>query len=75
MTSGPYRVLLFESVSAVLVAEKILKDAGIRSKLIPVPKYLSSDCGVCMRVDEADAALAQDALQGKVKVVSVQELR
>ncbi len=75
MTSGPYRVLLFESVSAVLVAEKILKDAGIRSKLIPVPKYLSSDCGVCMRVDAADAARAQDALQGRVKVVSVQELR
>lgn len=74
MTSGPYRVLLFESVSAVLVAEKILKDAGIRSKLIPVPKYLSSDCGVCMRVDAVDAARAQDALQGRVKVVSVQEL-
>ena len=67
-------VLLFESVSAVLVAEKILKERGIPHKLIPVPKHLSSDCGVCIRIDQQDRAQAEEALTDKVKVTSVHPL-
>ena len=40
---------LFESVSHVIKAEKILKEAGIPHKIIPVPKSISADCGVCVR--------------------------
>jgi hypothetical protein len=46
-----YVVFLFPSVSHVLKAEKILKDRKIDHKLIPVPRHISSDCGVCVRVD------------------------
>jgi hypothetical protein len=68
------KVLLFESVSAVLVAEKILKDRDIPYKLIPVPKHLSSDCGVCIRVNASDLRYAEEILTGKVKVLSIHEL-
>ena len=68
------KVLLFESVSAVLVAEKILKDRDIPYKLIPVPKHLSSDCGVCIRVNALDLRSAEEILTGKVKVLSIHEL-
>ncbi len=74
MTQGTFRVLIFESVSSVLVAEKILKDAGIPNKIIPVPRYLSSDCGVCIRVDAGNLSQINEILQGKVKVLSVREL-
>jgi len=30
-------------------AEALLKRAGIRSRLIPTPRELSSDCGVALR--------------------------
>lgn len=42
-----YRVIIFKAVSYALKAEKILKAAGLPHKLIPVPRHISSDCGVC----------------------------
>jgi len=62
----PYAVFLFPSVSHTLKAEKILKEQGIVHKLIPVPRHIGSDCGVCLRVaaDRQDAVTA--ALQGRV---------
>lgn len=45
-----YAVFLFPSVSYVLKAEKRLKEQGIAHKLIPVPREIGSDCGICIRV-------------------------
>lgn len=60
---GPFGVVLFDSVSHALRAEKIIKAQNIPCKLIPVPRELSSDCGVCLRFSadrrgEVEAALA-----------------
>ena len=66
METEPFIVFLFSSISHTLKAEKILKELGIVHKLIPVPRHISSDCGVCIRVaaDRRDAA--ESALQGRV---------
>ncbi len=74
MSVGSHVVFLFESVSAVLVAEKILKDMSIHNKLIPVPKKLSSDCGVCLRVESEDQLRVEQALMDKVKVLAIHPL-
>jgi hypothetical protein len=71
MSAGSRMVFLFESVSAVLVAEKVLKDMGIAHKLIPVPKQLSFDCGVCLRVESDDQLRVEQALTDKVKVLAI----
>jgi len=49
----PYWVVLFESTSAALMAEKLLKKAAVPHKVIPVPRQISSDCGVCIRFTAA----------------------
>ena len=41
-------VLLFPSIHFVLRAEKLAKEKRLSVKLIPVPRHLSSDCGVCL---------------------------
>jgi hypothetical protein len=74
MSPGLRMVFLFESVSAVLVAEKVLKEMGINHKLIPVPKQLSSDCGVCLRVESDDQLRVEQALTDKVKVLAIHPL-
>jgi len=74
MSTDSHVVFLFESVSAVLVAEKVLKDMGITHKLIPVPKQLSSDCGVCLRVESVDQIRVNQALINKVKVLAIHPL-
>jgi len=57
-------VILFPSVHFALRAEKLMKAKEISHKLIPVPRHLSSDCGVCLRIpwekrEEAMEILAQ----------------
>jgi len=69
-----YEVILFKAVSYALKAEKILKKDGLPHKLIPVPKHISSDCGVCLMVhiDMKDKIIA--ALRGKVDIENVRPL-
>jgi hypothetical protein len=66
MDAPPYAVFLFSSVSHTLKAEKILKEQGIVHKLIPVPRHISSDCGVCLRVTIERQELVAAALRGLV---------
>jgi hypothetical protein len=69
-----YDVILFKAVSYALKAEKILKKEGLPHKLIPVPKHISSDCGVCLmiQVDVKDKII--DVLKGKVEIECVRPL-
>lgn len=62
--SGQYSVVLFYSMSGALHAEKQLQGKGIAVKLIPVPRHLSSDCGVCLRFEQTDEAGVREVLEG-----------
>lgn len=66
METKKFIVFLFPSVSYTLKAEKILTAKGMTYKLIPVPRHISSDCGVCLRVAAEEQGLAAEALQGLV---------
>ncbi len=61
-----YVVYLFPSVSYVMKAEKILKEREIVHKVIPVPRHISSDCGVCLRIPADQQERVTEALRGKV---------
>lgn len=69
-----FRVALFKSVSYALLAEKILKKEGIPFKLIPVPKQISSDCGVCLRFTADWEEILLRALAGKVEIMGIRSL-
>jgi len=70
-----YTVILVPSTSHALRAEKILRVAGIDCKLIPVPRHLSSDCGVCVRIPRAARDAACAALQqARLDVEAVHDL-
>jgi hypothetical protein len=63
MTEEHYAVVLVYSTSYALRAEKVLGKAGVNCKLIPVPRQLSSDCGVCVRVNRADRETTRQLLE------------
>ncbi len=63
MSSEKFAVILLQSTSHALRGEKILKQAGIASKLIPVPRVLSSECGVCLRIQRDDQERARQAFE------------
>lgn len=49
-------LLLFDSIHHVLAAERVFKERGTWCDLVPVPRGLSSDCGMAIAFAEADLA-------------------
>jgi len=48
---------LFHTIHDVLKAEKLLKARGCAHELVPVPRVLSSDCGVCIRSEKGGSEI------------------
>jgi hypothetical protein len=72
MTSHPpYAVVLFSSTAHALMAEKITKKQGFPCKLVPVPRHLSSDCGICLRFNAGDRAVVEATLQDHVEWIDI----
>jgi hypothetical protein len=69
-----YYVALFDSTSAALLAEKLLKKEGIPFKIIPVPRHISSDCGVCIRFFSVEKEKVKNTLRDKVDVQEIRPL-
>ena len=75
MQNPTYGVVLFHSTQVAIKAEKILKGAGIKIKLIPVPRHLSSDCGICLRFEFKDASVVESILESKdIKTAGIHQL-
>ena len=67
-----HSVMLFYSTSSALQAEKLLKREGVATKLIPVPRHLSSDCGISLRFDGLEEARVRVILQkGQVEIQGI----
>ena len=60
-----HSVVLFHSMTGALHAEKLFKNSGIAVKLIPVPRHLSSDCGICLRFDRRDDTGVREILDSE----------
>ena len=74
MTSE-YAVVLVQSTSHAMRVEKLLRDAGITSKMIPVPRHISSDCGACVRIQYGDMDAVHHAVEAAgIEVESVQAI-
>ncbi|MBS1170472.1 MAG: putative cytosolic protein [Burkholderiaceae bacterium] len=51
MSADACSVILFHTSNHAFRAEKVLKERGLSCKLVPVPRHLSSECGVCLRIE------------------------
>ncbi len=70
-----HAVILVYSTSHAMRIEKLLAARGADCKLIPVPRYLSSDCGVCVRVSRADIETARSAVaESGIEIEGIHEI-
>lgn len=75
MNTERYTVILVYSSAYAIRAEKLFRKADIQCKMIPVPRHLSSDCGVCVRIFQADRDAALKVLEAAgLPVVGLHEL-
>jgi hypothetical protein len=57
---GP--VAVFDSIHAVLAAERAFLEATLACDLVPIPRGVTSDCGLALLFREADLAPARTLL-------------
>lgn len=70
-----FAVILVHSTSHAMRVEKLLQAQGLACKMIPVPRQISSDCGVCVRILREDIETARKAIQaGSVEIETIQEI-
>lgn len=70
-----YVVFLVRSTGHAFHLEKALGQMGITCKLIPVPRHLSSDCGVCVRIKGIHKEASLAAIEKfKVEVEAIHEV-
>lgn len=67
-----HSVVLVYTVAHALRIEKLLKQAHIACRLVPVPRLLSSDCGVCVRIATEDVHAAAELVAASG--VEIQEI-
>ncbi len=58
MTGQANAVIIVYSTNHAMHLERLLMGIGIACKMIPVPRHISSDCGVCLRIGRADIEAA-----------------
>lgn len=73
--AGEFGVILVPSTSAALRGEKVLQRAGLQVKLIPVPREISSNCGISIRFAWSERDKVENALaESKVSIDSIHPL-
>lgn len=56
-------VITFRSVHFAMKAEALLKREHIPVQLIPIPRTISSDCGIALEVSEDDREKTKELLE------------
>jgi hypothetical protein len=58
----PHWIILFESIHHVLAAEEVLREQKVWCDVVPVPRDLSSNCGMAVEFRPDDLRPARTAL-------------
>jgi len=66
MRMQEFTLFTFPSTHQALKAEKVLQAAGLEGKLLPMPREISSLCGLALQVDRAEEDRALALLKGEV---------
>ena len=61
-----YKVIIFDSTSYVIKTEKtILAKSDLKIRIIPIPKNLSANCGICIRFNAEDEEQIQKMMKNE----------
>ncbi|MBN2489866.1 MAG: DUF3343 domain-containing protein [Planctomycetes bacterium] len=75
MSSEAHAVVVVHSTSHAMKITRRLKERGLAWKLVPVPRHISSDCGVCVRILRADVEAVRSAVaELGVEIVGIEEI-
>lgn len=53
-------LVLFQNTRSVIKAERICIEANIKCKVIPVPREISSECGMAIEIDPTSLEIVKE---------------
>jgi hypothetical protein len=68
-------LLLFETTRSVIKAERLLKQQGLHPRVVPIPRSISSECGMALEVDSEELLAAQQTLAQEQIALSIHTLK
>lgn len=75
MSQHQHAVIIVYSTNHAMRIEKLLQKQGLTCKMIPVPRHISSDCGVCIRIDQADIETARQIIAAaRVEIEGIHQI-
>lgn len=67
-------ILTFANTRSVIQAERELKGEKIPYQVIPTPRHISSECGMCLKIPREEIQKARELLSNKkISVVKIYE--
>ncbi len=57
-------ILLVHTSGHAFSIERIMKKRGVSCRITPIPRNVSSDCGVCIRFPEDKRAAVEELIKG-----------
>lgn len=71
-----YIFVIFDSVKEILSVERIIKEAKLPYKMVPIPTRLSPECGMCIRLckkykEKVEALLLEK--NGKFRIEEIED--
>ena len=68
------KIITFESIHYTIKADQLLRTTSCRYEIVPTPRDVSTDCGMCIKVNVDDFDLAFTILSEQGFQVKVYEL-
>lgn len=58
-----HSVVVFRSTRDAIRADRICKAEKLTARVVPVPKHISSECGMCLKILRDDSSKATELLE------------
>lgn len=67
MDTGLELIITFENTRDAIMGERLLLDAGVEVRVMPMPAQLGPSCGIALRLGQQDLERAQTLLGGTLR--------
>ena len=57
--------MIYKSMTHVLAAERAARKGGVSCRMVPIPRNLSTDCGMCISVKEEESSAFLSVVEEK----------
>lgn len=67
-------IAVFQNIRAVIRAEKLCREADMKVTVMPLPEHLSSECGMCLKIDSEYTEFEKLMHEAAIEIVTYDKI-